>query len=74
MLQVERVKDRLAAARIAVPRGTLERALVAPEIRLSAEQAQTELPAPFFSLPENPLGPEKKKKKGKKDKKGSNKK
>ena len=88
MLEAERAKLRLAAAHVAVPRGTLERALVAPEIRFPEERAGShpsaglttgplavgDLPTPFFGLPENPFGPEKKgKKKGKKGK-GSKKK
>lgn len=88
MLEAERAKLRLAAAHVSVPRGTLERALVAPEIRFPTDRAGphpssalttpalavSDLPTPFFSLPENPFGAEKKgKKKGKKGK-GSKKK
>jgi hypothetical protein len=74
LLEVERIKHRLAAESIAVPRGTLERALVPPEIQFTQEQQQNDLPTPFFSLPANPFDGLKKAKKGKGSKKKGKKK
>jgi len=84
LLDVERIKARLAEAHIGVPRGTLERALVAPLVHspgagLGSPAAAASapgllsaeghlLPTPFFSLVTNPFAGEKKGKKGKKGK------
>jgi hypothetical protein len=65
LLEVERIKMRLAREEINVPRGTLERALVPPEVRFSADAAASDLPTPFFGLPMNPFEGQAKKKKGK---------
>lgn len=74
LLDVDRVKHRLARAHIGVPRGTLERALVAPEVVFTSEQQAASLPQPFFGLTDNPFEGQKKKGKGGKGKKGSKKK
>lgn len=71
LLEVDDIKQRLAAESINVPRGTLERALVPPEIRFTPEQQTYQLPTPFYALPSNPFeGQAKGKKKGKKGKEG----
>jgi hypothetical protein len=86
LLDVERVQARLAEthASVGIPRGTLERALVAPEVRPIAQRAEALtadlsasghlLPTPFFSLVANPFAGEKKGKKGKGGKGGKGKK
>jgi len=75
MMHVARIKDRLASENINVPRGVLERALVAPTIApLDAERRAVERPTPFFGLvPENPFATKPKKKKAKGGKKGKKK-
>lgn len=71
MLECDKLKFRLAQTGVSVPRGTLEKALVAPNVSFTPEERLEFFPMPFTSLASNPFAAEDKaaKKGGKKGKK-----
>lgn len=71
LLQVDKIKYQLATEGVSVPRGTLERALIGPQVTFSDADKASLLPTPFVGLAPYPIPPEKKKKAagGKKKKK-----
>jgi len=63
LLQVDKIKYRLAKVGVSVARGTLEKALITPQVTFSDADRGSLLPVPFVGLAPYPIKKEKKVKK-----------